>query len=153
MGNQMTVPSIERQLEQAVLGGQGLLVIAAVPAAANNGLIGQNLVDAGALTVPGDYYCLIPLGGMVTELEAFLNATWSGGTVTSDLNTLYTVRNMTDPASWTNKTAGTDDGAMTSGALQSASIATLRGERFASLKLTLAGTTSVTFTRAEYNGV
>lgn len=153
MGNQMTVPSIERKLEQAVLGGQGLVVLAAVPTAASNGLIGTNLVDAGALTVPGDYYCLIPLGGMVTELEVFLTATFASGTVTSDLNTLYTVRNATDPSTWTNKTAASGDGAMTTATLQSSDISTLRGERFASLKLTLASTTSVTFTRAEYNGI
>lgn len=153
MGKQMTVPSLERQLEQAVLGGQGLLVLAAVPSGADNGLVGTNLVDAGALTVNGDYYCLVPLGGMVTELEVFLKATFASGTVTSDLNTLYTVRNVSDPSTWVNKTAGADAGGMTSATLQEPVITTLRGERFASLKLTLAGVASVTFTQAEFNGV
>lgn len=153
MGNRTTIPSIEQQLEQAVLGGQGLLVLAAVPAAADNGLIGQNLVDAGALTVDGDYYCLVPLSGMVTEVQLALKATFASGTVTSDLNTLYVVRNMTDPSTWANKTAGTDVGAMTTATLQEPYIDTLRGEQFAALKLTLASVASVTFTQAEYNGI
>jgi hypothetical protein len=153
MGQQMTVPSIERQLEQAVLGGQGLLVIAAIPSGAAGDLIGTNLVDAGELTVQGDYYCLVPLAGMVTELEVFLNATFASGTVTSDLNTLYVVRDMTAPATWGDKTAGSDDGALTTTVLQEPVITTLRGERFASLKLTLAGGAEATFTQAEFNGI
>jgi hypothetical protein len=91
---------------------EDLLVIAAIPSGAAGDLIGTNLVDAGELTVQGDYYCLVPLGGMVTELEVFLKATFASGTVTSSLNTLYVVRNMSNPTAWTNKTAGSDDGAL-----------------------------------------
>jgi hypothetical protein len=153
MGAQEIVPSIEKRLEQSVLGGQGLLVIAAVPTAAANGLIGQNLVDAGALSVAGDYYCLVPLAGMVTEVEVHLNATFASGTVTSDLNSLYVVRNLSTPSTWVNKTAGADDGALTTTVLQTSDITGLRGEQYASLKLTLAGGASATFTQAEYNGI
>jgi hypothetical protein len=37
--------------------------------------------------------------------------------------------------------------------LQEPVITTLRGERFASLKLTLAGGAEATFTQAEFNGI
>jgi hypothetical protein len=153
MGNLTTVPAIERRLEQAVLGGQGLLVIAAVPSGAANGLIGQNLVDVGALTVGGDYYCLVPLAGMVTEVEVSLKATFASGTVTSDLGSLYFVRNFSTPATWVEKTAGANDGALTTATLQTSDLTGLRGEQYASLKLTLAGGASATFTQAEYNGI
>ena len=153
MGNRMTVPSIERQLEQAVLGAQGLLVIAAVPSGAAGSLIGTNLVDAGALTVQGDYYCLIPMGGIVTEMEVYLNATFASGTVTSDAWTLYLVRDMTNPATWQNKSTFDDVGALATTVQQTFLYSGPRGERFASLKLTLAGGASATFTQAEYNGI
>lgn len=153
MGAQEIVPSIDKRLEQSVLGGQALLIISAVPATAANSLIGQPLVDAGALSVAGDYYCLVPLAGMVTELEVHLKATFASGTVTSDLNSLYVVRNFSTPSTWVNKTAGANGGALSTTVLQSSDITGLRGEQYASLKLTLAGGASATFTQAEYNGI
>jgi hypothetical protein len=153
MGKQEIIPSLDRRLEQAVTGAQGLLLIAAVPAGAANSLIGQYLVDAGELTEAGDYYCLIPLAGMVTELEVSLKATFASGTVTSDLGSLYYVRNFTAPATWVEKTAGANDGALTTATLQTSDLSGLRGEQFAFLKLTLAGGAEATFTQAEYNGI
>jgi hypothetical protein len=153
MGAQEIVPSMDRRLQQAVLGGQGLLMIASVPAAADNALVGQNLVDAGELTVAGDYQCLVPMAGMVTELEVHLTATFAAGSVTSDLGSLYVVRDFTDPTTWVEKVAGTGDGALTTTVRQSSDIAGLRGEQYALLKVTLAGGAEATFTQAEYNGI
>lgn len=151
-----TVPLTEAEKhKQATWGAQDRIVIRAVPAGASAGLIGKTLVDAGALTVTGAYECLIPLSGFRAALDVILTATWSGGTVTSALNTLYYVSNAADPSSWTNKTAGSGAGAMTSTTRQTSTLAAanLKGEQFARVTLTLAGTTSVTFTQAEFNGI
>jgi hypothetical protein len=52
-----------------------------------------------------------------------------------------------------NKTAGANDGALTTTVLQTSDITGLRGEQYASLKLTLAGGAAATFTQAEFNGI
>ena len=151
-----TIPLSEAERhKQATYGAQDRIVITAVPNGASAGLIGQTLVNAGALTVAGAYECLVPISGFRQAFEVILTATWSGGTVTSALNTLYFVSNAALPSTWTNKTAGTGAGAMTSTTRQTASLAAanLRGEQYARVTLTLAGTTSVTFTQAEYNGL
>lgn len=144
-----------QKFNQSQWGAQDRIVIAAVPAAAAGSLVGKALLDAGALTVTGAYECLVPISGFRAGLDVILTATWSGGTVTSALNTLYYVSNAALPSSWTNKTAGSGAGAMTTATRQTSTLAaaSLKGEQYARVTLTLAGTTSVTFTQAEYNGL
>jgi hypothetical protein len=162
MANETAVFSTEKKYQQAAWNGQGLLVITSVPAAAANGLVGTKLVDAGALTVEGDYICLVPLAGMVSEVEVHLKAEFvaidpegepTDGVVTSTIDTLYTVRDFTDPTSWTVKTGFSSDGAMVDDTLQTATCATLKGEQYAQVVLELDANTSATFSVAEYNGL
>ena len=147
--------SNSEKFNQSQWGAQDRIVITAVPAAAAGGLVGKSLVDAGALTVSGTYECLIPISGFRTICEVILTATFASGTVSSALNTLYYVSNAALPSSWTNKTAGTGAGSLTSTTRQTSSFAAanLKGEQFARLTLTLTGIASVTFTQAEYNGL
>jgi hypothetical protein len=137
---------------QALMNGQGPIIIAAVPATGDRSLVGTALVDAGQLTVLGVYRCLIPLAGMTSALQVFLTATFASGTVSSDLDTLYWVRSVNDPSGWTKKTAGASDGAMSTTVLQSATISSLAGEQWAILDITLATAAACTFTRAEFCG-
>lgn len=142
----------EQQVLQGAIGAQGLVVIAAVPSGGDVSLIGQ-VLDGQTLSVDGTYRCLIPMAGLASLLEVHLNATFAAGTVTTDLNTLYLVQDLNDPSTWTEKTAATGDGAMTTTVLQSSQIATLSGERYAQLEVIVAGGAAPLFTRAEYNGI
>lgn len=143
----------KQKYDQAALGAQEWLVITAIPAAANQSLVGQRLLNQ-ELTVNGDYEVLIPLYGLVTALEVHVRATLATKTASTALNTLYMVSNPTDPATYVNKTAGTGTGALVSATRQSSTIATLRGEQFARLTLTVAGGAgTVTMTQAEFNGI
>jgi hypothetical protein len=141
------------KLMQGATGVQRRLLIAKVPATASASLIGRTLIEAGALTVAGIYRCLIPISGLASSLEVFLTAAWSGGTVSSDLDTLYFVGDTVDDTTWRKKTAGSGDGSLTTATPQSPTIATLKGEQYAVLDITLTGTSSVTFSVAEYNGL
>lgn len=152
MANQPTVLSTEQRFQQAAFGGQGPIRIAAVPAGGNAGLIGTNLVDAGELTVLGVYRCLIPLTGLVSGVSVFLKATFASGTVTSDLDSLYWVRTPTDTSTWTKKTAGSNDGALSSTVLQTSTL-TPSGEQYAVLDITLGTAAACTFTVGEYCGL
>lgn len=152
MANQPIVPGPEKRDQQAAWNAQAPLVLAVVPSGASQGLVGTYLVDAGALTVAGVYRCLIPLSGLVTELEVHLTATIAASTASSDLDTLYWVRTPGDPTTWSKKTAGTGDGALTTTVLQTSAITDLAGEQYAVMDITLGATPNVTFTRAEYNG-
>lgn len=152
MANQPTVLSTEDRFKQAAFGGQGPIRIAAVPTGGNAGLIGTNLVDAGQLTVLGVYRCLVPLTGLVSSVSLFLKATFASGTVTTDFDSLYWVRTPTDTSTWTKKTAGSGDGAMTTATLQTITL-TPTGEQYAVLDITLATAAACTFTQAEYCGM
>ena len=149
-----SVPLSEvKKYEQSAWGAQDQIVLVSVPAAAAQSLVGKNLTAVGPLTVAGTYECLIPLTGMVTELQVHLTATIAAGTVSSALHTLFYVTNAAAPSSWTNKTAGSGTGSLTTTVRQSGTITTLRGEQYARLALTLASSPNVTFTQAEYNGL
>lgn len=152
MANQPTVLSTEDRFKQAAFGGQGPIRIAAVPSGGNAGLIGTNLVDAGQLTVLGVYRCLIPLTGLVSSVSLFLKATFASGTVTTDFDSLYWVRTPTDTTTWTKKTAGSGDGAMTTATLQTITL-TPAGEQYAVLDITLGTAAACTFTQAEFCGL
>lgn len=148
------IPLTEMQkYMQAAFGTQDRIVITAVPSTAAGGLVGKTLVEAGALTVAGTYECLVPLTGLTSLLEVHLTATITAGTVTSSLNTLYYVSNATSPSTWTNKTAGTGTGSLSTTVRQTSTLSTLRGEQFARLTLTLASSPNVTFTQGEFNGL
>lgn len=141
-----------QKLQQAAFGTQNLLVLVGVPAGAPGSLVGTALVDAGALTVAGNYDVLVPLSGIVTKLEVHLKATIGSGTASSALNTTYFLSNAANPSSWVAKTAGTGAGSLTTTVLQSSSISTIVGEQYAWLRITLASSPNVTFTQGEYNG-
>jgi hypothetical protein len=148
------VPLTEvKKFEQSAWGAQDRLVITAVPAAAAQSLVGKPLSSAGPLTVAGDYDVLVPLAGMVSELQVHLTATITAGTASTALHTLFYVENAQLPSSWVTKTAGSGAGALTTTVRQTSTIATLRGEQLALLRITLASSPNVSFTQAEYNGI
>lgn len=141
--------------QMAAWGVQDLLVISTVPSGAADSLRGTSLLSA-TLTTEGVYRCLVPMSGLVSELEVHVNATFAGGTVTlGGPDTLYLVTNATVSTGWTVKTAGTGDGALTTTVLRSSSVTGMLGEQYAVVTITLASMSgnSVTFTVAEYNGV
>jgi hypothetical protein len=134
-------------------GAQDRIVIVAVPAGASPALVGQQL-QGQALTVNGDYECLIPMSGLKDILEVHVTATLATKTASTALDSLFYVPNPADPSTWVNKQAGSGDGALVSTTRQSSSIATPVGEQFARLTLTVAGAAgSVAITQAEYNGI
>lgn len=148
------VPLSEAQkYQQSAFGTQDLITLVTVPAAASGDLVGKTLTGAGALTVAGDYECLIPLSGLTSFVEVHLIATIAAGTVSSAMHTLYYVADAANPAGWTNKTAATGTGSLTSTVRQTSTLTSLRGEQFARLKLTLASSPNVTFTQGEFNGI
>lgn len=144
------VPGLEQLLNQGALGAQDLLIIADVPDGAADSLVGTPLLDA-TLTVTGVYRCLIPIAGLAASLQVYVTAVFSGGTVTSDLDVLYLLDSWPTIPGKKGVTV-TGDGGLTTATLQTITTSALNGEKFAVLDLTLAGTTSVTFTRAEWNG-
>lgn len=152
MARTMPLTEMNRYM-QAACGAQDRIVIAAVPSGAAGDLVGKYLSDAGALTVAGAYECLIPLSGLTTILEVHLTATIAAGTASTALNTLFYVSNAANPSVWTNKTAGTGAGSLSTTVRQTSTISTLRGEQFARLTITLASSPNVTFTQAQYNGI
>lgn len=151
MGRQVPLNEIQR-IQQAACGAQDELVIVAVPAAGNTALVGKRLYGQ-TLAVNGDYYCLIPLSGVFTEMQVHVKATFGSGTVTTaGPDTLYYVSDAQTPSTWTVKTSGTGDGALTTTVLQSPTVTGMKGEQYAMFKLTVAGGASAVFTQAEYNG-
>lgn len=140
---------------QAAFGGQDQPTLIAVPSGADASLVGKTLTAAGALTVAGNYDILIPLSGIGSRLEVHLTATIGASTATSALSTTYFIppASLSTPSAWTNKTAATGTGALTSTVRQSLVISNLAGEQFAWLRITLGATPNVTFTQAEYNGL
>ena len=152
MAQNQFVPSVSQLERNAAFGAQGPIIIAAVPAAGNAALVGTALVDAGQLTVLGLYRCLIPMSGMVSAVKLYLKATFASGTVTTDVDSLFWVRDPNLVSAWSKLTAATGDGAMTTTVLQTVSI-TPAGEQYAVLDFTLATAAACTFTQAEYMGL
>lgn len=144
--------STEQRFQNAAWGMQDQIVLMAVPAGVAPALRGVALVNAGTLNIAGDYHCLIPLTGMVSKLEVHLTGTITG-TITSDLNTTYFIPTVTDPTTYVVKQGASGDGALVNTTRQTSTIATLTGEQYAWLKITVATSSSVLFTQAEYNGV
>jgi hypothetical protein len=136
----------------SMLGVQAPLIIASVPAAGDRSLIGKALISAGQLTVLGVYRCIIPIAGLVSELQVHLTATFASGTVSSALDSAYWAQNPDDASSFVAKTSGTGDGSLTTTVLQTSTL-TPAGEKYAILDITLATAAACTFTRAEYNGM
>ena len=142
---------LEQRYTQAACGAQDFLILAVVPESASQALVGVPLVSAGALTATGVYRCLVPIAGMASNLQVYLTAAWSGGTVTSDFDTLFHMSAWPTIPSKKGATV-TGDGALTTATLQTIETTAVNGEQYAVLDLTLAGTTSVTFSVAEFNG-
>ena len=76
------------QLKQAALGGQRFLVLTSVPATAAQSLVGKRLLSAGALTVAGDYFCRVEIGGL-SSVYVHLTANIGAGTAESDITTTF----------------------------------------------------------------
>lgn len=148
-----TIPlSTEQRFQNAAWGMQDRIVLMAMPAGVSPALRGVALVNAGTLNIAGDYHCLIPLTGMIAKLEVHLRGTVTG-TITSDLNTTYFIPDLTDPAGYVAKQTASGDGVLSDTTRQTSTIATLTGEQYAWLKITVAAASSVAFDQAEYNGV
>ena len=143
-------PGLEQRLNQGALGGQDFLIIAVVPSGAEGSLVGQTLAGR-TLTTAGVYRCLIPTSGIAASLQVYLKATWSGGTVSSDVDLLFHMSAWPTIPDKKGVTA-TTDGSLTTNTLQTAAIATINGEQYGIVDLTLSGTTSVVINTAEYNG-
>jgi hypothetical protein len=144
------VKGLSERVSQAACGAQDFLILAIVPAAASQALVGEPLVGK-TLTATGVYRCLIPISGLASNLQVYLNATWTGGTVVSDVDTLFTMSAFpTIPAK--KGATVTGDGSLTTATLQTVETTALNGEQYAIVDLTLSGTTSVVFTVAEFNG-
>ena len=137
--------STEARVNGAALGYQHYLRITAIPATAAGDLIGKRLIDAGALTVAGDYYCDFSLSGL-SEAYVHLTATFATSTTTSDVYSTY-------KDGTTSYQGFTGDGALTTATLQTSSLTGLRGEQKGRVKITLGATPSCTFTKAEVNGI
>ena len=79
---------LDQRYAQGALGVQDFLILAVVPAAAPQSLVGEPLAGQ-TLTATGVYRCLVPTAGIASNIEVYLNATWSGGTVVSDFDMLF----------------------------------------------------------------
>ena len=134
----------ERTINQGRLGKQEFLYITDVPSGASAGLKGQRLIDAGALTVAGDYNCDANIEGL-REAYTQLKATFAVSTVTSDVYSTYL-------DGTTSYQGATGDGALTTTVLQTATLTGLKGERKLRVKITLGATPNATFTQGEVNG-
>jgi len=145
--------TVEQRFQNAAWGVQDLLVLVSVPAAADQGLLYKQLINAGPLTVAGTYDCLVPLTGMTVKAELHLTATIASGSASSAVHTLYYIQDMLNPSSWVTKTAWSSAGALTTTVRQTATLSTFAGEQFSLVRITLASTPNVTFTQAEYNGI
>lgn len=145
------------KLNQASFGAQRALEITSAPTGAE-GVVGKKLINAGALTVNGDYYCRFELAGLA-EVIAHLTATFASGTVTSEIVSCYLIptANVSDATAHANPyryQSFSGHGALTSATRQTATLAATKGEQVGILKLTLASMPvgGATFTQAEYNG-
>lgn len=136
----------------AIFGSQAPLILAVVPATADQTLVGKTLTDAGALTVAGVYRCLIPLAGMVSSVKVLLKATFATSTVTSDVDSLYFTNQPQQPSTWVKYTAASNDGALSTTVLQTVTI-TPAGEQWAVVDITLGAAPNATFTVGEYVGL
>lgn len=121
---------------------QGYLVITDAPARAR-GLIGTALTDAGALAVEGTYEAMVMTDGWLT-VEVALRASAVTGTVNPVLKTKW--------MDGTDRT--TDTGVdLVANTAQTYALTTLNGQRRAYVTFAVGSGESVTFDRAEYNGL
>lgn len=104
----------------------------------------KKLTDMGAISTAGDYYFHIPVGG-ASLVQITLRTTAISGTVTC---TFY--RTLSDGVT----IKGTATSLTTPSSTQSTTeIATLAGERYGIVKITVAAASSVTFDQAEYSAL
>ena len=149
--------SFNTSMRQAAIGAQRALYLTSVPSGAAQNLVGQRLIDAGALTVAGDYYCKVDIAGLAT-VRTHLTATIGAGTATSQVTTAHFVSggNLSDAtlsAAPYQYQAFTGTGGLVSTTKQTATLAAGLGEQWAIVKITLATSPNVTFTQAEMNGL
>lgn len=136
--------SFAESSQQSMTGLQASLVFSAVPAAADQTLIGQR-INGSVLSVNGDYYADSDVSGL-TEIEAHLRATLAGGaTCAVDAYTTYADET-------TKKTAMTGVASLVSTVILALTLAATKGTRVLRFKFTVAAAGTVTFTLAEING-
>lgn len=121
---------------------QGNLVITKAPDGAR-GLLGTSLVAAGALSVVGAYEAEIMTDGWLT-VEVALRASAVSGTVNPVLKTRWADGTDRDTATGSNLVANT---------MQEYALTALNGQRRAYVTFSLDAAESVTFNRAEFNGL
>ena len=144
--------TMRRTVLAALSGLQMPLVLTEAPAAHADFL---NLpIDAQVWTADGEYYCLIPLGGLASELTVTVQCTLNSMTCTLTLDELADFDpRVTNVADAEILSTSSNDGAMTTDTLMQATLS-LSGGKYARARFTLAGTpTSVTWTRAEVAGL
>jgi hypothetical protein len=136
--------------ERAIRGVHAPLILTEAPAG-NTANLDKPLVGL-TLTVDGDYYCLIPIGGLTGTLTLYLTATLDSMTCTPTLDAVADFNpRVTNVADATVITTSSDDGVGLTTTVESIVTLAIGGTLYARLKLVLAGTpTSVVFTRAEY---
>lgn len=139
------------RFQNAAWGVQDRLVIVAVPAAADQSLVGQPLLGQ-SLTTDGVYYCIVPLSGVVDTLQVHVRATLTGTVALGGPDSLYYVANTSDTSGFVVKTAGTGDGNLTTATILTGTLTGMLGEQYALVTITMTSATA-TFTMAEYNGI
>lgn len=139
--------------DRAVRGVHNHLIFYKVPAAASQALLGTKVKDA-TITVDGDYVCLIPIGGLATELKVHVKPQLDSMTLSSSGPDEIALVDpyATDATTVAVLTAGSGDGALADDTLQTATLA-VTGGRYAIYTLTAgASPTNITFDVAEYTG-
>lgn len=149
------IETLDRILRRAGAGVQSKMILAEAPAGAE-ALLGQALEDI-TITLDGAYVVVIPISGLTTELLCHVVAqldsmtlTWTGPSALHlfDERAAEPSEAVVSEAGSASATAISDD------TLTTATLATLRGERYARLTFTVAGAPgSITFDRAEFNGL
>lgn len=114
---------------------QGVLIIHGHPAGAE-AVAGKSLLDAGALTIAGDYYCHIDTHDW-SALEVHLMASAVTGSITPVLERMYANRQMVR--------SSTNGVAIVAGTAQTISTSAIVGTQRFRVKITVPGSGSVTF--------
>lgn len=148
-------PHQQQQVDVRKAQTQYILVLSAVPAAAAQSLLGKALLDAGALTVAGEYRCRIMTNDW-NDMSVHLKPSAVTGTFAPTLEALMWHENTvgTPVAHPTLTAAGSNFAA---GTAQALTLTDLRGVTKADLKFTIPGSGAITFASAsslaEYHGL
>jgi hypothetical protein len=149
---QAAVSTPNKKNETSAWGVHEPLIVWSAPAGAE-ATVGLPLAGQ-TLSVNGAYVCLIPLAGLASTLSVHFRATLSSATATSagpDAINLFDPFS-SDTANAVVLVAGSGDGSVTTGTLQSATLA-VNGSRYALYTITIASAGTAAVTVAEYTGL